>query len=75
LPGAESSRSMEKFERPRSGEPDYSGALQGIVPSAERSSAVRSLGNPWDRRALLCASRELIRSSQRVHSGDAEVTT
>ena len=37
---------MEKSERHRSGEPDFSGA-----------------------------SHELIRSSQRVHSGDAEVTT
>jgi len=29
--GAESSRSMEKSERPRSGEPNFSGALQGIA--------------------------------------------
>ena len=73
--GAESSRSMEKSERPRGGEPDFSGALQGTVAGPERSSAVGSLGTPGARRASLCARHELIRSSQRVHCGDAEVTT
>ncbi len=46
MSGAESSRLMEKSERPRSEEPDFSGA-----------------------------SYELICSGQRVHCGDAEVTT
>jgi len=49
-------------------------ALDGVVAGAERSSAVGSLGTPGARRPSLCASHELIRSSQRVHSGDAEVT-